>query len=134
VSRGSALLAVGIAFAQGGCVRSTAAPDPGAVLPTTGSPAALSGLEIDLAPHGGATHRARQSPAIVVTPDRDGGHPTEVLAVIDFHSSGGHGGQGFRGVRRRAAALGADTVIDAEFEHGEAGGLSHLSGLAVRAR
>lgn len=58
--------------------------------------------------------------------------PTEVLAVFDFHSDATSEDKGFDELRARAAALGADAVISAEFEHGEGGGPSHLSGLAVR--
>lgn len=58
--------------------------------------------------------------------------PTEVLGVLDFHSNAASEDKGFDELRARAAALGADAVLGAEFEHGEGGAPSHLSGLAVR--
>lgn len=57
---------------------------------------------------------------------------SNIVAVLDFHSSADTENKGFDELRARAMAVGADAVIDAEFEHGEGGQLSHLSGLAVR--
>lgn len=71
---------------------------------------------------------------ILVTPDRKLDVPTEVVGVLDFHSPADTEDKGFDELRARAAAMGADAVISAEFEHGEDGGLSHLSGMAVRRR
>jgi hypothetical protein len=62
-------------------------------------------------------------------------HPTrsaEVLAVFDFHTDADSEDKGFDQLRLAAARVGADAVIGAEFEHGEDGGKSHLSGMAVR--
>ena len=56
----------------------------------------------------------------------------EVVGVLDFHSKEESEDKGFDLLRLRAAALGADAVIGAEFEHGENGEPSHLSGMAVR--
>jgi uncharacterized protein YbjQ (UPF0145 family) len=56
----------------------------------------------------------------------------EVVGVLDFHSAAESEDKGFEELRAHAAALGADAVIDAEFEHGEGGEPSHLSGMAVR--
>lgn len=61
-------------------------------------------------------------------PDRQ----CEIVAVLDFHSDADSEDKGFEELRARAAEAGADAVIDAEFEHGEGGERSHLSGLAVR--
>jgi hypothetical protein len=58
--------------------------------------------------------------------------PTEVIAVFDLHSRAESEDKGFDELRARAAAIGADAVIGAEFEHGEANEPSHLSGMAVR--
>ena len=58
--------------------------------------------------------------------------PTEVLAVFDFHSPADSEDKGFDELRARAAAIGADAVIGAEFEHGDGNEPSHLSGMAVR--
>ena len=57
---------------------------------------------------------------------------TILLAVLDFHASVDSEDKGFDELRRRAAELGADAVMHAEFEHGEEGEESHLSGMAVR--
>lgn len=58
----------------------------------------------------------------------------EVLGVLDFHSRADSQDKGFEQLRARAAQLGADAVISAEFEHGHDGELSHLSGIAARCR
>lgn len=58
--------------------------------------------------------------------------PTEVIGVLDFHSDAASEDKGFDELRTRAAALGADAVLGAEFEHGDSGEPSHLSGIAVR--
>lgn len=58
--------------------------------------------------------------------------PTEVLAILDFHSTADSEDKGFDELRQHAWMLGAEAVIAAEFEHGEGGAPSHLSGLAVR--
>lgn len=59
-------------------------------------------------------------------------YPCEVVGVLDFHSNADSEDKGFVELRRRAAALGADSVIGAEFEHGEGREHSHLSGMAAR--
>lgn len=56
----------------------------------------------------------------------------EVLGVLDFHTQADSQDKGFDDLRVHAAALGADAVVDAEFEHGEGSEPSHLSGMAVR--
>lgn len=61
-------------------------------------------------------------------PDRE----CNIVAVLDFHSDADTEDKGFDELRAKAVAAGADAVIDAEFEHGEGGEQSHLSGLAVR--
>jgi uncharacterized protein YbjQ (UPF0145 family) len=64
-----------------------------------------------------------------------GSSPTqrmEVLGVLDFHTQADSQDKGFDDLRAHAAALGADAVVDAEFEHGEGAEPSHLSGMAVR--
>ena len=71
---------------------------------------------------------------ILVTPQKDLGRACEVIGVLDFHSSAESEDKGFDEMRVRAAAMGADAVIGAEFEHGEPGGMSHLSGMVVRYR
>jgi hypothetical protein len=56
----------------------------------------------------------------------------EVVGVLDFHTQADSQDKGFADLRVHAAAMGADAVIDAEFEHGEGSEPSHLSGVAVR--
>jgi hypothetical protein len=70
--------------------------------------------------------------AVIVLVDKHVDRPTEVLGVFDFHSAETSEDKGFDELRRKAAAMGADAVIGAEFEHGDDGGPSHLSGMAVR--
>ena len=58
---------------------------------------------------------------------------TEVLAILDVHSEMGGESGAVDAMRQRAAAVGADAVLGAEFHHGEGGGeATHLSGVAVR--
>jgi hypothetical protein len=58
--------------------------------------------------------------------------PTEVIGVLDFHSDANSEDKGFDQLRARAAAMGADAVLGAEFEHGDGDEPSHLSGIVVR--
>ncbi len=69
---------------------------------------------------------------VKVYPDKDVGRMTEVVGVLDFHTDASTADKGFEQLKARAAALGADAVIGAEFEHGDPGEKSHLSGMAVR--
>jgi hypothetical protein len=75
------------------------------------------------------TPRARSVQVLV---DKRIPRPTEVIAVFDFHSRADSEDKGFDELRARAAEIGADAVIGAEFEHGEGEEPSHLSGMAVR--
>ena len=123
-----ASLLVCIAITASGCVRTDA-------WRTTSSPALGTGLEIELrAPYVPAPAPTPPPRQILVTIDHDIGRPTEVVGVLDFHSRAEAEDKGFDELRARALLLGADAVIDAEFEHGEPGELSHLSGMAVRFR
>lgn len=72
------------------------------------------------------------SRSVVVLVDKRVDRPTEVVGVLDFHSDAQSEDKGFEELRQRAAALGADAVLGAEFEHGVDGEPSHLSGMAVR--
>jgi hypothetical protein len=72
------------------------------------------------------------SSGVVVLVDKRVDRPTQVVGVLDFHSDANSEDKGFDELRARAAALGADAVIGAEFEHGEGNEPSHLSGMAVR--
>jgi hypothetical protein len=69
---------------------------------------------------------------ILVLADKHVDRPTEVLGVLDFHSAATSEDKGFDELRARAAAMGADAVIGAEFEHGDGNEPSHLSGMVVR--
>jgi uncharacterized protein YbjQ (UPF0145 family) len=61
------------------------------------------------------------------------GCPAEALGPVDVHKKMETTPQALEGLKRRAAALGADAIINVEFEHGEGGKEpTHLSGLAVR--
>ncbi len=83
----------------------------------------------DCGPQMPMTPRAR---AVQVFVDKRIPRPTEVLGVFDFHSQAESEDKGFDELRARAAQIGADAVIGAEFEHGEGSEPSHLSGMAVR--
>lgn len=107
----------------------------------TGAAPLGSGLELELderaftfTPDAAPAPEPVEVARVIVTHDREIGYPSEVVGVLDFHSQASSEDKGFAELRARAAALGADAVIGAEFEHGEDGGLSHLSGMAVRAR
>src|SRR5256885_1321981 len=69
--------------------------------------------------------------AVEVFVDKRIPRPTEVVGVLDFHSAATSEDKGLDELRARAAALGADAVNGAEFEHGEGSEPSHLSGMAV---
>jgi hypothetical protein len=84
---------------------------------------------VDCTPVPAMTPRARTVQVLV---DKRIPRPTEVIAVFDLHSRADSEDKGFDELRARAAAIGADAVIGAEFEHGEATEPSHLSGMAVR--
>jgi hypothetical protein len=69
---------------------------------------------------------------VMILTDKHPARSAEVLAVFDFHTDADSEDKGFDQLRLAAARVGADAVIGAEFEHGEDGGKSHLSGMAVR--
>ena len=83
----------------------------------------------DCTPVPAMTPRARTVQVLV---DKRIPRPTELIAVFDLHSQADSEDKGFDELRARAAAIGADAVLGAEFEHGEANEPSHLSGMAVR--
>lgn len=58
--------------------------------------------------------------------------PLDLIEVLDFHTKATSEDKGFDELKRKAASLGADAVIHAEFEHGDGDEPSHLSGMAVR--
>lgn len=70
--------------------------------------------------------------AIPVYTTKSLGRPCEVVGVLDMHTNAESEDKGFDELRYRASALGADAVIGAEFEHGDNGEPSHLSGMAVK--
>lgn len=69
---------------------------------------------------------------VTVTIDKSIGRDCEIVAVFDVHTHAESQDKGFEELRARAEALGADAVIGAEFEHGDGGEPSHLSGMAVK--
>ncbi len=89
----------------------------------------ISDMDVPCADCIPVTPRAR---AVQVFVDKHIPRPTEVLAVFDFHTGATSEDKGFDQLRARAAAIGADAVIGAEFEHGDGNEPSHLSGMAVR--
>ena len=57
---------------------------------------------------------------------------SEVLGLVDVHEAVKGESEALELLKRRAAALGAEAVTNVEFEHGEGGPRTHLSGTAVR--
>jgi hypothetical protein len=98
---------------------------PGATAPVTTAP--VTTVPVATGPM--MTPAAR---SVIVLVDKYVDRPTELLGVFDFHSAATSEDKGFDELRAHAAAIGADAVIGAEFEHGDDGGPSHLSGMAVR--
>ena len=86
----------------------------------------------------GGTPRSSSMPSgsdrILVVPEGNcpGSHHCDILEVIDIHTQAKSQDKGFDELRARAAALGADAVVGAEFEHGDGNEPSHLSGMIVR--
>jgi uncharacterized protein YbjQ (UPF0145 family) len=63
------------------------------------------------------------------------GCSTEALGPIDVHRKMESTDKALEALKLRAAALGADAIVDVNFEHGEGGKEpTHLSGMAVRCR
>ena len=110
-------------------------------------PSASSASSESSAPHaeGAASASGDDGPSLLVTyplapdiariavlADKHPNRSAQVLAVFDFHTDADSEDKGFDQLRLAAWRVGADAVIGAEFEHGEGGGKSHLSGMAVR--
>ena len=73
------------------------------------------------------------SRSVLVVESQHLGRPAEVVGLIDVHLPMGDQDAAFAELRARAAAMGADAVVGAEFHHGEeAGEPIHVSGMAVR--
>ena len=105
-------------------------PPPANPVVVTSQTTVVAGEAADEAAPAPAPTAAARSVQVLV--DRRIDRPTEVVGVLDFHSDAQDENKGFDELRARAAALGADAVIGAEFEHGDGDGPSHLSGMAVR--
>lgn len=58
--------------------------------------------------------------------------PYVVLGKLDIATPEDADDKGYEAMRAKAASIGADEIIEVHFEHGEEGGMSHLTGLAVR--
>ena len=74
---------------------------------------------------------ARRLP-VITEPTCPRGHSCEVVQVVDLHSDADTADKGFDKLREVAVEQHGDAVIGAEFEHGEHGEPSHLSGVVVR--
>jgi uncharacterized protein YbjQ (UPF0145 family) len=74
------------------------------------------------------------TPRVLVIPEDHcpKGHSCDILEVVDIHTHATSQDKGFDELRARAAALEADAVVGAEFEHGDGNEPSHLSGMIVR--
>jgi uncharacterized protein YbjQ (UPF0145 family) len=83
-------------------------------------------------PESPTKHAGGAASGILVIPGTDLGRPCVIVGVLDFHTDAENEDKGFAEMRKYAVALGADAVIQAEFEHGDKGEPSHLSGMAVR--
>jgi uncharacterized protein YbjQ (UPF0145 family) len=79
---------------------------------------------VDRAPGGGVLVTNQQT--------CPGDHHCDILEIVDLHTDATSEDKGFDELRTRAAAMGADAVVGAEFEHGEGKEPSHLSGMIVR--
>jgi hypothetical protein len=125
---------IALATALGACVPPPAAQPPN-VYVSSEAHASIDTSDMgpipcaDCTPVPAMTPRAR---SVMVLVDKRIPRPTEVIAVFDLHSRADSEDKGFDELRARAAQIGADAVIGAEFEHGEGSEPSHLSGMAVR--
>jgi uncharacterized protein YbjQ (UPF0145 family) len=74
------------------------------------------------------------TPHVLIIPEDScpSGHNCNILEVVDIHTHATSQDKGFDELRARAAELGADAVVGAEFEHGDGNEPSHLSGMIVR--
>jgi uncharacterized protein YbjQ (UPF0145 family) len=96
-------------------------------------------LSLALTGCGGAPATSTHSPSyssggIPVTTQQTcpSGRDCVILDVVDIHTAATSEDKGFAELRARAAAMGADGVVGAEFEHGDGDEPSHLSGVIVR--
>lgn len=69
---------------------------------------------------------------VTTTPTCPSHHTCDILEVVDIHTDAQSQDKGFDELRAHARALGANAVVGAEFEHGDNGEPSHLSGMVVR--
>jgi uncharacterized protein YbjQ (UPF0145 family) len=95
-------------------------------------PACTTTYVVTPPPAAAMTGAGADTSGMLVIPGSDLGKPCVIVGVLDFHTDATSEDKGFDEMRKHAAALGADAVIGAEFEHGMDGDPSHLSGLAVR--
>jgi uncharacterized protein YbjQ (UPF0145 family) len=94
--------------------------------------AACGGSPLVRAPSPEAAQHVLVSPNHTCQPGCPGDHFCTVVEVVDIHTRATSEDKGFDELRARAAALGGEAVMDAEFEHGEGNEPSHLSGTIVR--
>lgn len=124
-------LSVVIAGTLAACVPPPQAPTPAVYVSAEASASSEHAQAVPPASPPGMQPVASWS-AVQVLVDKRVDRPTEVVGVLDFHSSAADENKGFDELRAHAAAMGADAVLGAEFEHGEGAEPSHLSGMAVR--
>src|SRR5262245_9302716 len=84
------------------------------------------------APHAHAVPNVLVTTSQECPPSCAPGNTCHILEVVDLHTQATSEDKGFDELRVRAASLGADAVIGAEFEHGDGDEPSHLSGMIVR--
>jgi len=81
---------------------------------------------------------AAPAPRVMVTADKTCHNPSgrgcDIVELLDLHTSAASEDKGFDELRAKAEADGGDAVVSAEFEHGDKGEPSHLSGVVVRYR
>src|SRR5690349_18613962 len=106
-------------------------PPPQTTTPVYVSSSATASIEANVMPVD-TRPMAPAARAVQVFIDKRIPRPTELLGVLDFHTDATSEDKGFDELRIRAAELGGEAVIGAEFEHGEGDGPSHLSGMVVR--
>jgi uncharacterized protein YbjQ (UPF0145 family) len=95
----------------------------------SGCGAPSSGVQ---SPTSSSTGHVFVSPDHSCQPGCGADHFCNIVEIVDIHTQATSQDKGFDELRARAAAAGAEAVVDAEFEHGEGNEPSHLSGTLVR--
>jgi hypothetical protein len=99
----------------------------------TAPPSQHDGDEHEVAQLVAPLHPLGYGSSVMVLQSRHLDRATEVVGIIDVHLPVGNQDAALAELRARAAEMGADAVVGAEFHHGEgAGEPIHVSGMAVR--